>query len=224
MLRIDKLFGKSPFAPLQTHMSKVAVCIKKLTEIFQVLKEKKTDRIAKLVDELCKLEHEADLTKNDIRNHLPKSFFLPIDRSHLLDILSIQDSIADKTEDIGILLTLKSLDSFDSLEMDVLSFLNKNVEVFLAAHEIISELDTLLESSFGGIEAEKVKVMVESTAHKEYEVDLMNKLLMKKLLSEGDKLPQTSFYLWIKLIEEIRLISSLSERLANRIRMVLELK
>ncbi len=224
MLRIDKLFGKSPFAPLQTHMSKVAVCVKKLTEIFQILKEKKADKIEKLVGDLCKLEHEADLTKNDIRNHLPKSFFLPIDRSHLLDILSIQDSIADKTEDIGILLTLKSLDSFDSLEMDVLSFLNKNVEVFLAAHEIIAELDTLLESSFGGIEAEKVKVMVESTARKEYEVDLMNKVLMKKLLSEGDKLPQTSFYLWIKLIEEIRLISCLSERLANRIRMVLELK
>jgi predicted phosphate transport protein (TIGR00153 family) len=224
MLRIDKLFGKSPFAPLQTHMNKVAGCVKKLTEIFQVLDEKKIDKIEKLANDLCKLEHEADLTKNDIRNHLPKSFFLPIDRSHLLDILSIQDSIADKTEDIGILLTLKPLDSFDNLEADVLSFLNKNVEVFLSAHRIIAELDTLLESSFGGVEAEKVKVMVEGTAHKEYEVDLLNKILMKKLLSEGDKLPQTSFYLWIKLIEEIRLISCLSERLANRIRMVLELK
>lgn len=224
MLRIDKLFGKSPFAPLQTHMDKVALCIKKLTEVFHILSEKKSDKIEKLVNDLCKLEHEADLTKNDIRNHLPKSSLFAIDRSHLLDILSLQDSIADKTEDIGILLTLKPLDSFDTLERDVLSFLNKNVEVFLSTHGIIAELDTLLESSFGGIEAQKVKVMVEATAHKEYEVDLLNKTLMKRLLSEGDKLPQTSFYLWIKLVEEIRLISCLSERLANRIRMVLELK
>ena len=66
--------------------------------------------------------------------------------------------------------------------------------------------------------------MVEKTARKEYEVDLQNKVLMKKLLTEGDKLPHPSFYLWIKLVEEIRLISCLSERLANRIRMVLELK
>ena len=224
MLRIDKLFGKSPFAPLQTHMNKVATCIKKLTEVFQVLSEKNMGKVEKLVGDLCKLEHEADLTKNDIRNHLPKSLFLAIDRSHLLDILSIQDSIADKAEDIGILLTLKTLDSFDNLETDVLSFLNKNVEAFTAAHGIISELDTLLESSFGGIEAAKVKKMVEETARKEYEVDLQNKVLMKKLLTEGDKLPHPSFYLWIKLVEEIRLISCLSERLANRIRMVLELK
>lgn len=224
MLRIDKLFGKSPFAPLQTHMNKVSLCIKKLTDVFQMLAEKNMSKIEKLVADLCKLEHEADLTKNDIRNHLPKSLFLAIDRSHLLDILSIQDSIADKAEDIGILLTLKPLDSFDNLHSDVLSFLNKNVEAFKACHEIINELDTLLESSFGGSEAAKVKTMVEVTAHKEYEVDLQNKTLMKKILTEGDKLPHTSFYLWIKLVEEIRLISCLSERLANRIRMILELK
>ena len=73
MLTIAKLFGKSPFSPLQSNMKKVGSCIKKLTEIFQEIENQNFEKIEALVAELSKLEHEADLTKNDIRNHLPRS-------------------------------------------------------------------------------------------------------------------------------------------------------
>jgi uncharacterized protein len=224
MLTIAKLFGKSPFAPLQTHMNKVASCIEKLAAIFDVLLKMDTEKIEKLVSELCNLEHEADLTKNDIRNHLPKSIFLPIDRGHFLEILSIQDSIADKAEDIGILLTLRPLASFKNFKNELQSLFKKNSLVFWDAKHIIEEIDELLESSFGGIEAEKVKEMVEQTAYKEHEVDVQQRGLMKQLFSEGDSLNAPDFYLWLKLIEEISCISNLAEKLANRIRMILELK
>ncbi len=224
MLNISRLFGKSPFAPLQSHMKKVANCIEKLTAIFNILSKRDMDKIVKMSAELSELEHEADLTKNDIRNHLPKSLFLQIDRSHFLDILSIQDSIADKAEDIGILLTLRPLDPFENFEEQILSLFTKNVEVFFHAKRIIAEIDELLESSFGGIEAEKVKSMVEQAAYQEYEADKLQKKLMNQLFSRGDALATPSFYLWMRLIEEIGALSHLSERLANRIRMILELK
>src|SRR3984893_12086013 len=121
MMNIARLFGKSPFAPLQNHMQKVSLCMKKLTSIFESLHKKDAEKIEKLVAELSELEHEADLTKNDIRNHLPKSLFLPIDRAHFLDILSIQDTIADETEKVGILLTLRPLEKFDSFHADILA-------------------------------------------------------------------------------------------------------
>ena len=72
-MTIARLFGKSPFAPLQSHMNKVALCIEKLSKVFESLEQK--DKIQRLVADLSQLEHEADLTKNDIRNHLPKSLF-----------------------------------------------------------------------------------------------------------------------------------------------------
>ena len=112
MLTIAKFFGKSPFSPLQSHMRKVANCIKKLTQIFECLDKKDHEQVEELVKNLSKLEHEADLTKNDIRNHLPKSLFLPIDRTLLLEILSIQDSIADKAEEIGNFLVLIPVSHF----------------------------------------------------------------------------------------------------------------
>src|ERR1700733_10600633 len=140
MLTIARLFGKSPFSPLQTHMNKVASCVERLASIFEILHKKDREKIQKLVDELCKLEHEADITKNDIRNHLPKSIFLPIDRGHFLEILALQDSIADKTEDIGILLTLRPLASFNNFKEDLLALFKNSTIVFWDAKHIIEEI------------------------------------------------------------------------------------
>jgi len=133
------------------------ISIEKLKKIVDLLIKKDLDKIEKLAEELSNLEHEADLTKNDIRNHLPKSLFLPIDHRQFLEILSVQDSIADKAEEIGILLTLRLEALFQDFTIDIPSLFNKNSEVFWAVKKIIEEMDALLESSFGGLEAEKVK-------------------------------------------------------------------
>lgn len=198
--------------------------MERLSDIFDALPKKDMEKIEKLSTDLSKMEHEADLTKNDIRNHLPKSLFLPIDRAHFLEILAVQDSIADKAEDIGILLTLRPLENFRNFTDDMITFFRKNEQVFLDAKKIIEEIDELLESSFGGIEAEKVKQMVEQTAYKEHECDKMQQMLRKQLFTHGESLSVPSFFLWMRLIEEVGAISHLSEKLANRIRMVLELK
>lgn len=224
MLTIARLFGKSPFAPLQTHMDKVAACVNKLSDIFLSLETTSMAEIEKQVYELSKLEHEADLTKNDIRNHLPKSLFLPIDRGQFLELLAFQDSIADKTEDVGLLLSLRSLEGFENFSEEIKIFFQKNIEVFRHAFKIIHEIDELLESSFGGMEAEKVKSMVERTASQEHEADRMQRAMMRKLFSNSVTLSTPAFYHWLKLIEEVGAISSLSEKLANRIRMTLELQ
>lgn len=224
MISIAKLFGKSPFAPLQTHMKKVTLCIEKLTTLIDALPKMDLDKIEKLSKELSELEHEADVTKNDIRNHLPKSIFLPMDRSHFLEILSVQDSIADKAEEIGILLSIRPLEMFQEFKSDFELLYKKNAEVFWSSKKIIEEIDELLESSFGGIEAEKVKEMVEQTAHKEHEAAQMHHKLKKQLFAKGNDFSSPSFYLWITVIEQVGCLSSLSEKLANRIRMILDLK
>ena len=198
--------------------------MKKLTEIFDNLKSKAPEDLEKLVKELCKLEHEADLTKNDIRNHLPKSLFLPIDRGQFLDILSIQDHIADKAEDIGELLLLYPTKELGDLCDDLDNLFKKNMEAFWDARNVIKELHELLESSFGGIEAEKVKTIVEKTSRLEYEADKMKHALLKEFFSSAEQVNTPVFYLYTRLVEEINHISHISEKLANRIRMILELK
>jgi uncharacterized protein len=218
------LFGRSPFAPLQSHMEKVAQCVHLLKELFIAIEAKDYSAVDKIAERISTTEHEADLMKNDIRNHLPKTLYLPIDRSHLLEILTQQDKIADKAEDIAVLVTLKQIDLPDSFKANFYEFMDKNLECFEAARSIIKEMHELLESSFGGIEAEKVRSMVDDVALKEHEADIVQRKLLKAIFNSEDEMPYSTFYLWQKIFQALAAISNISENLANRIRMTLELK
>jgi uncharacterized protein len=224
MLTILSLFGRSPFAPLQSHMECVGYCVHRLLDLFDALEKKDYTRLEKIADEISNLEHDADLIKNDIRNHLPKSLFLPIDRSNLLEILSIQDSIADKVEDVAVLMTLKPLELLPIFKDEFRLFLHKNIEAFDEANLIIKELHELVESSFGGMEAKKVREMVDRVAYREHEADLIQRQLLKKFFNAEEQLNYITFHLWQRLFENIASISNYSENLAYRIRTTLELK
>ncbi|MCH8127468.1 TIGR00153 family protein [candidate division KSB1 bacterium] len=224
MRGFSALFSRSPFAPLQTHMEKVAACIGKLEELFKTYKEENFERISQLAEEISELEHAADLTKNKIRNNLPKGLFLAIDRGDLLQILATQDAIADTAEDIAVLFTLKNLEPLPDLEKELEIFLNKNIEAFHMAHQIIREMDELLASSFGGNEAEKVRRMTDEVSLMEHEADIQQRSLGKKMFNIDDKYPYTSFMLWNSIIRAMASLGNLSENLADRIRMLLDLK
>lgn len=223
MLNIARLFGKSPFSPLQTHMEKVFLCMQELKKIIHDLSKFDHSNLQLLVAHLSKLEHDADSTKNEIRNHLPKGLFLAIDRSELLQILEIQDDIADKAEEIGHLLMLQKLTPLNELINLLKNFFDKNMEAFTQVYHIMKEMDNLLEASFGGLEAQKVKAMIDQTAYIEYESTLIKHKLMTLFFEEGKNLPAPSFFQWMKLIEEVGYISHISEKLAIRIRQLLDI-
>lgn len=223
MLTILKLFGKSPFVPLLAHLEKVSECVHLLHPLLSKVQSKDYQAVQTIAEEISKLEHQADLTKNDIRNHFPKSMFLPIARAEFLEILTLQDSIADTSEDAAVLLSIKELEILPEYEKELFSFLQKNLQTFEEAKKIVAELSELLESSFGGTEAVKVRDMVQQVAFMEHEADLMQKKLLKQFFACEEKMSFGSFYLWQKIIRAISDVSNYSENLAFHIRRTLEL-
>lgn len=221
---LARLFGRSPFAPLQTHMAKVAACVHEIPPLFQALSNKDYALVVSISEKISEMEHSADLTKNDIRNHLPTGLFLPIARTSLLEILSLQDNIADHAEDVAVLLTLRDLEFLPHFEEAFHVFLKKNLEAFDGVDLIIKELGQLLESSFGGLEAERVRKFVDEVAFLEHQADLLQQDLLKKMFRECDQMPAASLFLWLKIIEEVAYLSDGAESLSNRVRMTLEVK
>ncbi|MBS4167119.1 MULTISPECIES: TIGR00153 family protein [unclassified Neochlamydia] len=218
------IFGRSPFAPLQSHMEIVNSCVQMLPSLFEAMKNKDYAAVEKIAEKISEQEHHADLAKNHIRNHLPKNIYLPIERQHLLDILSLQDDIADKAQDLGVLSTLKPLEILPIFENEFNLFLVKNMESFEEARLIINELHELIETSFGGVEAEKVRSMVEKVAFKEHEVDILQRKLLKNLYHSENEMTHSTFYLWQKIFGTTGALSDISEKLANRVRLTLELQ
>jgi uncharacterized protein len=221
---ITKLLGRSPFAPLQFHMTKVAECVQKVEELFAALSAGDYEKVKLISEQISESEHAADLAKDDIRNNLAKGIFLPVDKSTLLTILAIQDSIADKSEDIGVVLTMKKLELLEAFREDFQQFLKKNIETFEVAQAIIQQLDELLSTTFAGSEAEKVKAMVDDVAFKEHEADVLQSKLLRRLFELEDQISYGSFILWLQVFEALGQLANLSENLGHRVRTLLDIK
>ena len=219
-----RIFGRSPFVPLQLHLDKVADCVEAVIALLDRIGSGDVENLDEAARSISLLEHKADLVKNDIRNNLPRGLFMAIDRGQLLEMLSLQDSIADQAEDIGILMSLRPAKMLEPIREPFKKYAGANMDAFLKARDVMRELDAVIESGFGGTEASRVDQMVEAVAQAEHEADIMQRDLMKQVLEHENELSTGDFFVWMRLIHEVAGISNLSEKLANRVRMLLTLK
>lgn len=224
MRALMKLFGRSPFNALSRHMERVATCVHLLPKLFEAVQRQDMTAVAAVASEISQAEHDADLTKNDIRTSLKSHLFLPVSRVHLLEILAIQDSLADNAEDIAVLTTIRTLSLPAPLMPLFQDFLSKNLHCFEGIRWVMMEMDGLLESSFGGIEARKIRAAVDEVAYTEHQVDLIQRQLLHELFAHEEQLSYGHFILLHQLIREVSDLSNLSEKLGNRVLMTLELK
>ena len=221
MKLIARLFGQSPFAPLQAHMQKVSECCDVVCDIAEAIKNDDREKLTQLIHDVSLKEHEADQIKNDIRLHLPKTTFLPVNRSDILDLLSIQDAIADVAEDVGVLLTMRSVNFFPELAEPFDNFIIKVRQTFRKAQQAIDELNRLFEVTFGGPEAKKVQDMIEEVCYLEHEADIAQMALLQRLFQIEEKLTAGELIIYMKVFEKIGNIANYAEKLANRIRTLL---
>ena len=150
-----QLFGQSPFKPLQEHVRIAIECANEVPKLFEAVKAGNADEIESSRERIYALENEADKIKNELRTHLPKSIFMPVDRRDLLEILDLQDSIADTAQDIAGMMIARPMSLPDAVFEPLIELTNKCVSVCNHLGKIMEELDKLLETGFRGPESER---------------------------------------------------------------------
>lgn len=224
MSTIGKLFGRSPFSQIQQHMDQVSKCIKKMDEAIEAVKSGQFDELDRISSEVSDLEHQADQIKNDVRSRMLKRVFMPINRAEVLEILSLQDSLADTAEDVCKVLTLKPLPFPDDIKQDFDQFVELNLQAYEVAAAVIGQLDELIESGFGGVEAERIRGLAKDAAFAEHQADRVQIQLLKKLYAHDTDMTVGEFHLWMRVTRVLSRVSNTSENLANRVLKTLSLK
>jgi predicted phosphate transport protein (TIGR00153 family) len=216
------IMGRSPFGPVQKHMEKVHETWSQLRPFFDAFLSGDAEQCRVLRKSILKLEHEADLVKNDIRDHLPKSFFLMVDRRDLLSLLHHQDKLADLCEDIVVVASLREeLVIPEDLKPALLAGLDQALATCATAHEIVDQLDELVEASFGGREAERVLGLIHEVGQQEYEVDKSLYTLAKEMYRREQALGAIPLMLWQKILELIGGLANASESIGDHLRLML---
>ena len=148
------LFGRSPFKPMQEHIGIVLECASEVPSLLEALCDGVQERVAAAKERIFVLEGKADSIKNQLRAHLPKSLLLPVDRRDLLEVLDLQDSIADTAQDIAGLLMERPMEVPTELKEPLLALTQRCVDACDQSAKIINELDELVATGFRGREFE----------------------------------------------------------------------
>jgi len=215
------MFAKSPFRPLVSHIEKVRACVDQIQPIFDALEAGNYQTVGEIAELIIKLEHDADSIKDDIRNHLPQSIFLPVDKRDFMHLLSVQDDIADGVEDLAVLLRIRNLRTPEELSAPLKSLVSHVVKTAHMGCDLIRELDALLEASFSGAEAEKVEQGAQLLGTAEWEADQKQFQLAKKLFSLDDKLKPAELLLWNEVNKKLGAAADRSEQIGKTLRVFL---
>lgn len=218
---IAALFGKSPFKPLQQHMRIVTECVAEVPGLFQALVEGNAAALEAQKNKIFAKEHEADDLKNDLRGHLPKSLLMPVDRRDLLEVLGMQDSIADVAQDIAGLLVERRMEVPAGMAEPLMRLVARCVDACGQAHKIIEEIDELVEMGFRGREADQVEAMVEELNKIEDDTDIIGMALARTLFAQEDSLKPVSVMFWYQLIQWIGDLADYAEKVGDRLRLLI---
>lgn len=215
------LLRKSPFSALQSHMRVVLDCVHEIPSLFDALAEGDAEGVKAAKERIFEQEAAADKIKNELRNHLPKSLFMPVDRRDLLEVLQMQDSIADTAQDIAGLLVERPMELPEFMREPMLALARRCVDVCDKSAEIIGELDELLAMGFRGREASRVEDMVEELNRIEDETDQLGLELSHRLFQHEDEIKPVSVMMWYQLIQWVGDLADYAEKVGDRLRLLI---
>ncbi len=215
------LFGRSPFGPMQAHMAKVNDCVAELVPFMEAVIANDWDRAEMLQKRISDLENEADAIKHDVRSHLPKQLFLPVPRYDLLELLHMQDSVANTARDIAGIMLGRKMRIPESMATDITGYLKTSVTSVEQAHKAMNELDELLETGFLGREVSIVEKMLARIDELEHEADALEVEVRAKLLGLEKDLPPVDVIFLYKVIDHIGDLADRAQKSGSRLELLL---
>ena len=218
---ISSLFGKSPISPLQQHMKKVHSCIKEFGVFAKATNAEDWEKAQAAQISIAQKEHKADKLKKKLRMNLPSTFMMPFSRRDLLDVLLIQDSIANITKDLaGLMMTRRMVFPKEFAE-DFINLTGLCIKTSAAALVAINELDELLETAFSSRERKIVDQMIKKINELEHDTDIAQSKIREKLFALESSLAPVDVMFYYRAIEWLGETADAAQKVGSRFEVML---
>lgn len=218
---IFQMFARSPFMPMQEHIAKAQECAAELIPFFQAVIDEDWDKASDIQQRITALENEADDLKREIRQNLPGNLFLPVPRTDLLDLVRMQDKIANKSKDIAGLILGRQMTFPSVIQQGMIDFLQTALQTTDQAKTAMNELDELVTSGFRGHEIDIVERLLTELDRLEYETDEHERNLRAALFAvERDLYPVDVMFLY-QIINWVGDLANRAQQVGSRLQLLL---
>jgi predicted phosphate transport protein (TIGR00153 family) len=209
---------KSPFDQLLEHMGKVKECINLLGD--GLIRYYKGDYkgFSELTEKVSSLEHDADIIKGNLRNHLPNSLFMPVDKGKFLWALREQDAILDHAENLVQMLDMRHTKIPDELQKIFIEHAQLVVKTVAAMEDAVENIRDLVETSFVQREREQTKKFIHCVHDYEWQADQKKYDMTKGIYKLEKKLNPMDVYHLLKIADWVDDIADHAENVADWLR------
>ena len=218
---LSKLFGASPVLPLQTHMSSCCAATEELIAFFDQAMQGNWDLVDDSRQRIVEAEQNADDLKREIRTNIPKKMFMPVPRADLLDLLLVQDLMANKAREVSGFVVGRRIEIPQPIQANFKQYVVRNIDAARKARDSVNELDELYETGFRGAEVAIVEKLLLELDEIENDTDEMQTQIRYQLFELEKDLPPVDVMFLYRVIELVGEIADLAERIGHRLELLL---
>lgn len=218
---LANIFGSSPVRPLEQHIDMAYRCAKQLQPFFAASVKGDWDTAAVARGKIEEFEHKADNLKKEIRLNLPKSLFMPVPREDLLELLLVQDKIANRTKDVSGIVFGRKLQVPRQIAPQFLEFVSRNIDAAKQARKSVRELEELFTAGFRGAEVALVSAMIEELDRIETDTDDKQAALRADVFEIEASLNPVDAIFMYQVIELTGEVADMAERVGRRLELLL---
>ena len=218
---LSSVFGRSPIGPIQKHISLVHKCASELQPFFEAAQIENWVQAERHQQRIVDLEEQADQIKKQVRLSLPKSLFLPVPRTDLLELVTVQDKVANRAKDIAGLILGRQMCFPKELHEALGYYLNRSIQTSAQALKAMNELDELLETGFRGREADMVEEMIEELDSLESETDNLQIQIRRVLFALEKSLPPVDVMFMYTIIDWVGDLADRASRVGSYLQLLL---
>jgi len=208
------LFFESPFVKLKNHANKVKECAWMFKRAVECYVQQDCEEFDKLTEDVAMLESQADELKRNLRNHLPRGIFMPVDKFVLLDCLREQDHVLDDVEEALYWLSFKPMGGIpEELVGDFLDLIDAVIPAIEKMPDMSEQAIVYFRS---GTEEQrnKLKSIVREIYQAEKEADHLEHELKKKAFLDDP----VEIYHIVRLVEIVGDICDHAQNASDRMR------
>jgi len=214
----DTFRRKSPFGQLLEHMEKVRECTDILGEGLIKYYNGNYKGFSDLAKKVSEIEHEADRIKRNLRNHLPTSLFMPVDKGKFMWALREQDKILDHAENLVKMLDMRHTKIPKELQEVFISHLKLVMKTVDAMQDAVGNIKDLVETSFVKREREQTKKYIYKVHELEWKADQKKYEMTQGIYNLEKKLDPMDVYHLLKIADWVDDIADHAENVADWIR------
>jgi len=220
-IKFGKQLARSPLKPVRKHMRIAYESATFLPAAMQAFFNNDREALEETRKTVCELEADADALFEELLQHLPAPAYVAFERRDLVDVLEMQEAIANRMQEITALLLDLPMDAPGDMHKPLMRLVDRCVAATEVAYAIVKSIEQVVEAGFKGTHVEAARQLVQDVVAIETEADTVAGEITRLLFAQCRDMDPVAVVFLYQLVGWIDDLANYSERLAIRSQLLL---